>query len=67
MEEKEKWFFSWNAYDATTWEHLPAYSYGEVFSCDGGQSSSEIFESLMAEKHGLRENLWIQCVAFNKI
>lgn len=67
MEEKEQWFFSWNAYDATTWEHLPAYSLGEVYSCDGGQSSHEIFESLMAEKQGLRENLWIQCVAFNKV
>uniref|UniRef100_UPI002A822377 hypothetical protein n=1 Tax=Enterobacter sp. 214E4 TaxID=3077759 RepID=UPI002A822377 len=33
MEEKEQWFFSWNAYDATTWELLPAYSYGEVYSC----------------------------------
>ncbi|EAB6803399.1 hypothetical protein EI048_18510 [Escherichia coli] len=67
MESKTHWFFSWNAYDATTWEHLPEYSYGEVFVCDAGQTSYEIFENLMAEKQRLRENLWIQCIAFNKI
>ncbi|EKY1998601.1 hypothetical protein QU500_002037 [Cronobacter sakazakii] len=67
MEEKAQWFFSWNAYDATTWEHLPEYSYGEVYNCFGGRSAGEIFDSLMAEKQKLRENLWIQCIAFNKV
>ncbi|WP_406915182.1 hypothetical protein [Enterobacter quasiroggenkampii] len=52
MEEKEQWFFSWNAYDATTWEHLPAYSYGEIYNCYDGRASGEIFESLMAENRG---------------
>lgn len=67
MEEKTQWFFSWNAYDATTWEHLPEYSYGDVYTCDGGQTPSEIFEYLMAEKQRIRDNLWIQCVAFNRL
>lgn len=67
MVEQNYWFFSWNAFDAVTWEHLPEYSYGEVYACDSGKKPNEIFESLMAEKQRLRENLWIQCVAFNKI
>jgi hypothetical protein len=67
MEEKTQWFFSYNAYDATTWEHLPGYSYGDVYTCDGGQTPYEIFESLMAEKQRLRDNLWIQCIAFHQV
>lgn len=67
MVEKQYWFFSWNAFDAITREHLPEYSYGEVFACDGGKKPDEIFESLMVEKQRLRDNLWIQCIAFNKV
>lgn len=67
MVEKRYWFFSWNAFDSITWEHLPEYSYGEVYACDDGKRPDEIFESLMAEKQRLRDNLWIQCIAFNKV
>lgn len=67
MAEKTQWFFSWNAFDSNTWGHLPEYSYGEVYVCDAGKTPNEIYNSLIAEKEKLRENLWIQCIAFNKL
>ncbi|WP_312559789.1 hypothetical protein [Atlantibacter hermannii] len=67
MGTQTQWFFSWNAYDASTWEHLPQYSFGEVYVCDGGKTGDEIFVELMAEKRKMKDNLWIQCIAFNKL
>lgn len=67
MEEQTQWFFSWNAFDTNTWEYLPEYSYGEVYMSDVGRLPNEIYNSLMAEKEKLRENLRIQCIAFNKL
>lgn len=66
MENQTNWFFSWNAYDATSGEHLPMYSYGEVYACNSDICSEDVFEELMAEKHKLRRNLRIHCIAFNK-
>lgn len=65
--DKQLWFFSWNAYDAKTWEHLPEYSYGETYVSDASVSAQEIFDGLMEQKSKLRDNLRIHCIAFNKL
>jgi len=64
---KSYWFFSWNAYDATSWEHLPEYSYGELYTGESDVTAEDVFEELMDAKLKLRKNLHIQCLAFNKV
>lgn len=67
MPKTQEWFFSWNAYDLSTDEHLTEYSGSEVFVSDETQSGSAVYEELIEKYTNLRGNIRIHCLVFNPV